>query len=319
MLCTKTENRGRKMEKYVILADVTCDISGEIREYFKIEDYVEGHVHISDGRDLPTRLDWSLISRDDFYSALSNKKLEVTSAAASPEEYYEKLRSYAEAGCKIISMTISAAISSTYSVAKKAAERVMGEIAGAEIYTLDSTKMSGAFGLLVAYAHKLKGDGRSYAEVIAWLEENKSRVHQMGPIDDLMFIARRGRITMGKAIMGSFAGVKPMGDCNREGYVTVLGKTKGIGRALDVTAKYVERTALDLKNGYIIISHSNREAYALKLRELLVCMGAEHVFVSDVFSACATNIGPGMIGAYYLGEEISEGLTVEREILTSLL
>ena len=307
------------MEKYIILADVSCDISAEIREYFGVEDYIQGHVHISDGRDLVTKLDWSQIGRGEFYKCLSNKKMEVSSAPASPEEYYEKFKAYAEGGYKILSMSISSKISSTYNVALKAAERVRAELEGAEIYTFDSTKMSGAFGLLVMYAHKLKGEGRSYGEVIAWLEANKSRVHQMGPIDDLMFIARRGRITMGKAIMGSFAGVKPMGDCNRDGYVSVLGRAKGIGRALEITARYVERTAVDIGSQYIIISHSDREAYAEKLCELIEALGPARVFVSDVFSASGTNVGPGMIGVYYLGEEIIEDLGTEREILTSLL
>lgn len=307
------------MERYIILADVSCDISEEIRGYFGVSDYIEGHVHISDGRDLTTKLDWSEIGRNDFYKCLSSKKTEVSSAPASPEEYYEKFKSYAEEGYKILSMSISSKISSTYNVACMAAKRVCEEIEGAEIYTFDSERMSGAYGLLVAYAHKLKGDGRSYGEVIAWLEANKRRVHQMGPIDDLMFVARRGRITMGKAIMGSFAGVKPMGDCNSDGYVTVLGRAKGIGRALEITAKYVERTAVDIKDQYIIISHSDREAYAKKLAELIEALGPARVFVSDVFSASGTNVGPGMIGVYYLGEEISEGLSREREILTSLL
>ena len=110
-----------------------------------------------------------------------------------------------------------------------------------------------------------------------------------------------------------------MGDCNSDGYVTVLGRAKGIGRALEITAKYVERTAVDIKDQYIIISHSDREAYAKKLAELIEALGPARVFVSDVFSASGTNVGPGMIGVYYLGEEISEGLSREREILTSLL
>ena len=94
------------MEKYIILADVACDISQEIRDYFKVEDYIEGHVNISDGRDFKTKLDWSNIDRDDFYKCVSSRKIEVVSAPASPEEYYLKFKKYVEEGYKILSMSI---------------------------------------------------------------------------------------------------------------------------------------------------------------------------------------------------------------------
>lgn len=308
------------MEKYIILADVTCDLSQEIREEFQITDYIKGHVHFSDGRDLATTLDWSNISREDFYGALSNKRMEVSTAPASPEEYYQVFKKYAEEGYKILSVNISSQISSTYNVACGAAKRVQEEVPGAEIYCFDSYKMSGAIGLLVIYAHILKQEGKSFREVIDWLETNKHRVHMMGPIDDLIFVARRGRITMGKAIMGSFAGVKPMGDCNRDGYVTVLTKVKGISKALDVSIQYAQKMGTNLQDQYILISHSNREAYALKLKEMAEeKLGAKKVIISDVFSGCGTNIGPGMVAIYFMGNDASEDLTAEKAAMNTIL
>ena len=305
------------MKKYIILADVTCDLSAQIRQQFGIADYIQGHIHFSDDRDFHTTLDWSNISREEFYKDLSNKKLEINTAPASPEEYYETFCSYARQGYDILSMSLSSKISSTFNVAKGAADRVLQEYPDCRLYCFDSFKMSGAFGLLVMYAHRMQQDGKSMDEVIAWLEEHKHKVHQMGPIDDLIFVARRGRITMGKAIMGSFAGVKPMGDCTREGYVSVLTKVKGINKALDLTVRYIDRIAVDIKNQYVLVSHSNRQEYADRLKVMLEdALQPKQVFVSDVFSGCGTNIGPGMLGVYFLGEELTEGLVAEKEMIT---
>lgn len=308
------------MKKYVILADVTCDLSPQIRQQFGVTDYLPGHIHFSDDRDFATTLDWSLISREDFYKALSNKKLEVTTAPPSPEEYYAAFQNYVRQGYGILSMSISSKISSTYNVACLAAQRVLAEHPEATIYCFDSYKMSGAFGLLVIYAHLLQKEGKTMDQVIEWLEDSKHKVHQMGPIDDLIFVARRGRITMGKAIMGSFAGVKPMGDCTREGYVSVLTKVKGISKALDLTVRYLDRAAVDLQSQYVLISHSNREEYALKLKAMIeqTCP-AKQVLVCDVFSGCGTNIGPGMVAVYFLGQPITDGLTAEKDLMTELL
>ena len=308
------------MSNYVILADVTCDLSADIRKEFGVENYIQGHIHFSDGRDFNTTLDWTHISRDEFYKALSNKRMQVNTAPASPEEYYETFKQYAAQGVAILSMSISSKISSTYQVAAGAAERVREEYPDCTIYCFDSYKMSGAFGLLVMYAHLLQQEGKSMDEVVAWLEGNKHKVHQSGPIDDLIVVARRGRITMGKAIMGNFAGVKPIGDCTREGYVSVLGKVKGINKALDLTVRYVGRAAVDIENQYVLISHSDRQDYADKLKAMIEAdLHPKKVFVSDVFSGCGTNIGPGMVGVYFLGDEISEDLSAEKAIMTELL
>ncbi len=308
------------MKPYIILADVTCDLSPELRERFGVRDYVHGYVHFSDGRDLRTALDWSLISRDEFYTALSNKKLKLTTAPASPEEYYEYFCKWARQGYDILSISLSSRISSTFDVAAGAAARVRAEFPDCEIYTLDSLRMSGALGLLVLYAHELQASGKTMQEVIDWLESHKRCVHQMGPIDDLMYIARRGRISTGKAIMGSFAGVKPMGDCNADGYVTVLTKAKGLKKALPLTVSYVQLAARDIENSYVLIAHSNRAEFAEALRERLINeLHPREVLVTEVHSSNGPNIGPGMIGAYFLGDPLSEDGSAEKDMMAKAI
>ena len=303
------------MKKFVIIPDVTCDLSGELRERFGLSDYIKGYVNI-DGKELQTTLDWTNIECDSFYKQLGNKKITISSAAASPEEYYQKFSSYAKEGYDIISMSISSKISGTYNIAVSAAERVKADYPDCKIECVDTLRMSGSFGLLVVYALELQSKGASMDEVVAWLEENKHRVHQMGPIDDMTFIARRGRITAGKAFMGNLVGIKPMGDSNRDGFVSVLAKVKGISTALDATVGYIEELATDVENQYIYITHTAREKYALDLKARVEAkIKCKEVFVSDVFSACGTNIGPGMISVYFLGDPISEDCETEKDAL----
>ncbi|MBQ1955266.1 MAG: DegV family protein [Clostridia bacterium] len=304
------------MKNFVILADIACDLSEEIRSAVGMNDYLPGHVHIDDGRDFPTTLDWTNISREEFYKTVGNKNRKVTSAPPNLDEYYACFEKYVKEGVAVLSMSISSKISATFNFADTAAKRIRENYPEAQIYALDTLRMSSAFGLLVMYAHMLKNEGKTFEEVIAWLEANKRRVHQMGPIDDLIFVARRGRITMGKAIMGSIVGVKPMGDCNTDGYVTVLTKAKGISKAFDITTKYIRETATDIEKQTIIIAHSDREVYAEKLAEMISAeLKPAKIYVTDVFSGSGTNVGPGMVGVYYLGNEVSEGLEAEKEAM----
>ena len=304
------------MKKFVVIPDITCDLSQEIRDYFRIEEYVSGYIHIND-RSIRSRLDWSLISREEFYKAVSDKKMKVSSATASPEQYYQVFKKYIEQGYGVLSISISSKASATYNVSLLGAEQIKAEFPDKKIYCLDSARMSGSFGLVVAYACEMANAGVDFDEAVERLEALKLRVHQMGPIDDLTFVARRGQISNGKAFMGNLVGVKPMGDSNRDGYVSVLGKVKGIRKALDVTVSYIEHVATNIEDQYIFIMHSNREEYARQLKEKIESrLNAKKVFLSDVFSGCGANIGPGMISAYFLGEPISENNVAEKEMLT---
>ena len=307
------------MGKFIILPDVTCDLSYELRERFGVKDYIPGYVQIN-GENLTTTLDWQNISRENFYKTLENKKNRVTSAAPNPEDYYKAFKKYVEQGYAVLSISISSKISSTLNFAKLGAEKVRAEFPDCNIYCFDSLRMSGAMGLLVIYACLLQQQGKTFEEVIAFLEENKHKVHQMGPIDDLTFIARRGKISKGKAFMGNLIGIKPMGDCNADGYVTVLAKVKGIKNALVATTKYLQRVAVDLENQYVFISHSNRSELATTLANLVKeQVKCKDVLVCDVFSGCGTNIGPGMVGLYFLGEPVTADSTKEKETLTACI
>jgi len=307
------------MEKFVILADMTCDLSEEIRNYFGIEDYLPGHVTFDGTEEMDARMDWSLISKEDFYRILSDKKRKVTTSPPNIEEYYAAFEKYVKEGYAIISMSLSSKISSTYDFSCIAAKRIKENYPDANIYNFDTFRMSAAFGLLVCYAYDMKNSGYTMEEIIMWLESNKTCVHQMGPIDDLFFIARRGRVTMGKAIMGSFAGVKPMGDCNSEGYTTTITKAKGIKKALELTVEYLKQTAVDIENKYVIVAQSDRREYGETLKEMIEKeLKPKKVFLTDVFCGCGANIGPGMIGAYYLGLPVSEDMSAEKEAVARI-
>ncbi len=307
------------MKDFVILADLTCDLSRELRKDFGVTDYLPGHITI-DGQEMMTQLDWDLISREEFYQKLGDKRIKITTAPPNLEEYCEIFTKYVKEGFGVLSMSISSKVSGTYDFSCVAANRVREQYPEAEIYCFDSFRISGGFGLLVAHAHRLKNEGKPMQEVIDWLEENKTRVHQMGPIDDLIYVARRGRITMGKAIMGSFAGVKPMGDCNADGYSTVLTKAKGIKKALDITVKYIKETAEDIENQFLIIAHSDRELYGKTLKEMIEKeLNPKKVYLCDIFAGSGANIGPGMIGVYYLGAPISADLSAEKEVMNRIL
>ena len=80
------------MEKYVILADVTCDLSEEMRSFCGMDEYINGYIHIDANgieRDFKTMLDWSLISCDEYYKLLADKKAKISTAPPTFEYFQE--------------------------------------------------------------------------------------------------------------------------------------------------------------------------------------------------------------------------------------
>lgn len=308
------------MNKYIILADSGCDLSKEIREYFNVKDYVAGHIHMPNGEEKTTNLEWDFIQPKEFYSLLSHRNNGITTSPANSDEFASKFEEYLKLGYDILSISLSSTISGAYNFAKMAATKLQDKYPDNRICCVDSYRVSMGFGLLVAYAHKLQNEGKTIDEVIEWLEVNKYCVHQMGPIDNLFFAAKRGRISMGKAIFGSFAGIKPMGDYSADGYTTVITKVKGINKALDTTVEYVKKVITNPEEQYIFISHSEKGQAAQIVKERLEKeLNCKKIFVSEIFCSCATNIGSGMLSVNFIGEKVSAGLVKETEIMNSIL
>ena len=122
------------MQSYVILADACCDLSEDVRHAIGMTDYLTGHVYVEDGRSFPYTLDWSEISRSEFYRLLSNKKCKVTTAPPNMAEYCDVFERYAKEGVAIISLSLSSKISSTYNTSVLAAEQVRLNYPDAKIY-----------------------------------------------------------------------------------------------------------------------------------------------------------------------------------------
>ena len=139
-------------------------------------------------------------------------------------------------------------------------------------------------------------------------------------MDDLMFLARAGRISNGKAFMGTIVGVNPIGEVDREGLTKVLCKVKGSKKALEVSLKYVQKTIVDPSNQIVLIANSNRKEKAKQFEEMIRNeINPKEIISVDVGLFCAPNIGPGLCAAYYLGEEKSEDLSKETAIFNEIL
>ena len=142
----------------------------------------------------------------------------------------------------------------------------------------------------------------------------------MGWLDDLSFVAKKGRISQPKAFLGKLIGVKPLGEFGPCGVTTVIGKAKGEKSAYKAIIEYINQTIENPSEQIIIIANTSRKAQSEVLKSMIEeSFHPKAIFINDVYPACGINIGPGLMAAYYVGKPISDDLSQEKELISRIL
>lgn len=307
------------MEKFVILGDVTCDLGKELREEYGVE-FVNGHYTTPDGAEHESFLEWTDMTPSEFYKALRAKPNDYTTSPPNVTEWAAVIGKYAEQGIGVLAITISSALSGTYDFLVQAVNEVKAKYPEAAVRTIDSRRFSSGHGLLCVYASILRKEGKTLDETADWVESNLNRFHQAGWLDDLSFVAKKGRLTAAKAFFGSLMGLKPIGEFDKNGMTTVIGKAKGEKQAYPVLLQYIENTIEKPEEQIIFIATADRLKQAEAYKKLIEDkFHPKAVYINYVYPSCGINVGPGLMAAYYMGKPISEDLTEERKLVTELL
>lgn len=308
------------MSSFVIIPDASCDLTRELRQRFDIPEYLRGHITFPDGHDETCSLDWETISAKEYFRTMSDDKAIYKTAGVGISEAETVFEKYLSQGIDVLNITLSSGISSTYSYCKKAAENMQEKYPDRRVICIDSLRYSTALSLLVILAASKKAEGATIDEVAAFVEEKKHCIHQMGPMDDLFFLVRTGRISNAKAFFGSLVGINPMADFNERGVSEVLAKFKGKKAALSAVIKYMRATGKALEEQIIFVAHSNRPEAAEKLRDMIEAeFHPKEIIINSVGMACGANIGPGLCAAFYEGKPISPEMADEKAVMEAIL
>ncbi|MBR5738677.1 MAG: DegV family protein [Lachnospiraceae bacterium] len=307
------------MKDFVVLTDSTCDLPESFQKEYGII-VLPGHVVLPDGKEILQTPKWEHFTKEEFYKSLKKNPDGYKTSPANVAEIKAKMEAETAAGRGVIMITISSAISGSPEFARQAMTLVKEANPQAEIAVVDSLRFGPGLGLMCMYASMKRSEGLSMKETVAWLEENKGRFHQAGWLDDLTFVAKKGRLTHAKAFFGTLAGVKPIGEFDYNGLTTVLGKAAGAKAAYEVLLQYMAETIENPEEQIIMIAETFRypqaEAYKTMIEEKF---HPKAVYIQDVYPSCGVNIGPGLMAAYYVGKPISKDLSEERAIIEKAL
>jgi DegV family protein with EDD domain len=288
------------MRDFVITTDITCDLP---------QDYIAEHnltilpiFYSFNGEIYGDKLNMSL---KEFYNRM-REGATPTTMAINPDTARRILSDVLKEGYDIIHVSFSSALSSSCSVTQVVAAELNEENPNSKITIVDSLCASMGEGLLVYKAVKMKEEGKSYDEIVEWLENNKLSMCHIFTVDDLHYLQRGGRVSRAAAIIGTLINVKPILHVNKEGRLVpmynVRGRKKSLANIVDIMEKKIAGHLEE--NDIVFISHSDcpEEAAALEalIRERI---GITNILTNYICPTIGAHCGPGTIALFFMGNE----------------
>ncbi len=237
------------------------------------------------------------LSPKQFYEKLIESDTLPKTSQVTPYRFEEAFKKYTENGDELIVITISSKLSGTYEGAKQAAENFKDKV-----YVVDS--MNAAIGerLLCEYALRLIEQGKTAKEIVAILEEEKSKINVMAVLGTLEYLRKGGRILAAVAFAGEVLSLKPV-VAVVDGEVKLVGKALGSKKGNNLLNRLVqEKGGIDFSKPYGTIYSGLDRTTLDKYVKDSAALWAEHtddVPVHILGGTIGTHVGPGAVGVAF--------------------
>jgi DegV family protein with EDD domain len=233
------------------------------------------------------------LSNEEFYTRLKEAPVLPTTSQPSAGEFHQVFQELVEAGHEIVALTISSKLSGTWNSAM-AAKEMLPE---AGISVIDTLSTSVAMHLMIEAATEAIAAGATREEVVAQIEEIKSKIQLLFVVDTLEYLAKGGRIGNAKAFMGTLLKVKPiltLQDGAIEPLEQVRSRRKAQARMLDLIEEHVGGKGPQAKLG-IVNALALEDAERLR-DEITARLGCAEPIMGSLGPAIGTHTGPGLVG-----------------------
>ncbi|WP_054957235.1 DegV family protein [Paenibacillus dakarensis] len=281
------------MKKTVIVTDSTADIPAELVNKYGIR-IVPLRLMFGD----ETYLDGVEITAGEFYTRLVKSPQLPTTSQPSPADFLEVYESILKEfpDSSILTINLSSAMSGTYQSALLAASLVEGD---PDITVWDSKSASYGFGMFVVHAAKLAADGLPVNEIVASIEELRSKRQLYFLVDTLEYLQKGGRIGKASAVLGTLLNIKPILSIDDEGVIYPVEKVRGRKKATARMIELFQRDLAGITNINVAVGHTADPASVNDfLEQLSAVFTVKETVLSDIGAVIGTHVGPGTIAAY---------------------
>ena len=288
------------MKGFVITADSNSDL---LEDYIKEKQIgIIPHYYDLEGN---TYGDEVNLTPKEFYDKMRTG-LMPTTMASNPEVIRETFQNYVDQGFDILHISFSSALSGGCSNVVTGAREICEENPGAKIIVVDTLNASMGEGMFVMKAVRMREEGKSIEETVAWLEEHKQEFCVRFTVDDLNHLQRGGRISKTTAFIGSMINIKPILYLNTEGQLVALSTARGRKKSLVTICNDMLDSMGKYKDGddVICIVHGDSIDDAKYLEDLIrEKLPNKLILINFVSPSIGSHSGPGAIGLCFMGEK----------------
>lgn len=291
------------MSKTVIFGDSTCDLGKDLREKYDIQ-YVHMN-YVVDDKEYPASLDWDAQTAKAFYDLMRNGK-RVRTTQVARDTYETEFSKCLEAGCDVIYIGCSSALSGSVNLAKLVQKELAPKYPDNQLFCIDALNSSLGQGHMLIRAAQLRSEGKSAQEIADYIEANKLKVNQYATVETLEYLRRAGRVKASKAFFGNLFGVKPIILSDRIGQNFAFKKAKGTLNARREVAAQIAAAVVNPEEQTLYISHADVLEGAEFIRdEVLKLAKFRDVYINHMAPIVGASVGPGTINAYCVGNEVT--------------
>lgn len=275
-----------------IITDTSCDLPQELVDRYGI---LLLPMNITFGED--TFADRETITCDQFYQRLVQGGEFPKTSYPSLGRLQMLLDAELAAGNEIIIITIARPLSGFYDSVRILLEDYPQD----KVAVFDSKSATLGEGAIVLAAARLAAAGATYDEVKAALPAIIERSRGYGAINDLVYLAKGGRINGAVANVARALNIKPVINICPDGSLEVAQKVRGMHKALSWIADRVKQDGVDFSQTTLFVSYILQKDSAEKLlAELQATMQLGEVILCPIGPTVGVHLGPGCVALFYL-------------------
>ena len=234
------------------------------------------------------------LSKDKFYELLIQGEELPKTSQPTPQDFVDIFEDAEEKKDDLICILLSSRLSGTFQSATLAKSIVDYD----NIHLVDSLGATHMIRLMAEYAQELIAEGKNVEEILAALEEMKSKIKVLAVVDTLEYLCKGGRVSKATAAIGEMAKVKPMITV-AGGEVAVIGKSLGKNKAISNLLKAFEECEVDERFPIYSVSTlgtENCEVFEKRFTDA----GYSFKERVQIGATIGTHVGPGAFGVIFV-------------------
>lgn len=232
---------------------------------------------------------------DEYFGRLINTKSFPSTSQPTTESFFECYKKIVESGNEVICITSSSGISGTFNGAC-AAVKMLDKKYWDMVSVIDSRNMCQLIWVLIKEMVRLIDEGKSRAEVVAAIEDEKQRGRAFFTAKTLEYLKRGGRLSGASAFFGKLLDIKPIID-TKGGVLKPFKKVRGIRKTAETMVENIPADAYNIGTAYVYHRDENLEY----LNELLEKKfpGVPKALNMEIGPVIGSHIGPYGFGVLF--------------------